>query len=94
MTNTITDATDAQRYEARDIDGELLGFLDYHTGEKALDLVHTETLPQAREMGIGSELVSHALHDARTRGLHVRALCGFVARYLAHHPEDADLTTR
>lgn len=89
---TITDVTQAHRYEAHDDDGELLGFLDYEAAEQTVALIHTETLPQARGLGLGSELVSHALQDARTRGLRVRPVCAFVARYLAHHPDEGDLT--
>lgn len=88
MATTITDVSGAHRYEARDDGGELLGFLDYETGEGTVALIHTETVPQARGLGVGSELVSHALQDARSRRLRVRPVCGFVARYLAHHPEE------
>lgn len=93
MANRITDVAKAHRYEARDDDGELLGYLDYETGEGSVALIHTETLPQARGLGVGSELVSHALQDARAHRLRVRPVCGFVARYLAHHPEESDLTS-
>ncbi len=51
-------------------------------------ITHTET-PRGR--GIASELVNGALSLIRADGMKVVAGCGFVADYLARHPEFRDL---
>jgi hypothetical protein len=40
---------------------------------------------------VGGALASWALDDARVRGLSITPFCPFVASYIRHHPEYADL---
>jgi predicted GNAT family acetyltransferase len=56
-----------------------------------LDYYHTFVPPEARGRGSASELVSFALDYARAQGYLVRPTCPFVARFVATHPEYADL---
>ena len=49
-------------------------------------LVHTEVLPDAEGMGVGSRLARGALDDARARGLKVSVICPFITAYLRRHP--------
>jgi len=57
--------------------------------------VHTEVDPALQERGLGSILVKGALDRLReATDVRVGATCPFVRRYLAEHPEYADLTSR
>jgi predicted GNAT family acetyltransferase len=58
------------------------GVLDYH---------HTFVPPEARGRGVASQLAFVALDYARAQGYLVRPSCPFVARFVAAHPEYADL---
>jgi predicted GNAT family acetyltransferase len=85
----VTDVPERRRYEART--GErLLGIIDYemHPVDGRIVLVHTEVLPDAEGMGVGSRLAKGALEDIRARGLKLTVECEFVAAYLKRHPRD------
>jgi predicted GNAT family acetyltransferase len=90
----VTDHPEASRYEAR-VGDRVLGIVDYvlsATGD-AINLVHTEVLPEAEGMGIGSRLARTALEDVRRRRLRLTVDCPFITAYLKRHPDDyADLT--
>ncbi len=81
---------EARRYEAR-LDGSLAGTLTFRSVAGHLTLVHTEVDPAFEGRGVGGALAASALDDARARGLGVRPLCPFVARYIERHPAYADL---
>jgi predicted GNAT family acetyltransferase len=87
---TVRDNATELRYEAL-VDGQLLGLIRYRTEPGLVVLVHTEVEPSAEGTGVGSQLVAGALDDIRRRGLHVVPYCPFVAAYIRHHPEYADL---
>jgi uncharacterized protein len=90
LTLLVSDATEAQRYEAR-LDDDLAGVLEYVLKRGRIALVHTEVAPAFEGRGIGAALARFALDDARRRGLRVIASCPFVRSYLARHPEDHDI---
>lgn len=90
MGTTITDAEDAQRYEAR-VDGDLAGFLDYILKRGRIALIHTEVLPAYEGQGVARELAKFAIDDARRRGLPVIASCPYVKAYVERHPETHDI---
>jgi predicted GNAT family acetyltransferase len=90
VTVVISDATEAQRYEAH-LDDDLAGVLEYVLKRGRIALVHTEVVPAFEGRGIGAALARFALDDARHRGLRVIASCPFVRAYLARHPEDQDI---
>ena len=90
MSLAITDAADAQRYEARD-DSELAGFIDYVLKRGRIALIHTETVAGHEGRGVASQLVRFALDDARRRELRVIPICPYVKTYLERHPEQADI---
>jgi predicted GNAT family acetyltransferase len=54
-------------------------------------MVHTEVDPEFEGSGLGGKLVAGALDDVRAQGRRVQPLCPFVAKYIARHPEYADL---
>ena len=83
----VVDIPDRRRYEAR-IGERMLGFVSYDldpAGDRIV-LVHTEVLPDAEGMGVGSRLARGALDDARVRGLKVTVVCPFITAYLRRHP--------
>lgn len=86
----VTDAPEASRYEAHAAD-RLAGFARYRLSPGRITFIHTEVDPAFEGGGVGSRLARHALDDARARGLAVRPLCPFIAAYIRHHPEYADL---
>jgi predicted GNAT family acetyltransferase len=88
---SITDAADQSRYEARDADGNLMGFVDYKLSGPAIAFLHAETLPEFRGHGVAGKIAVKSLEDAREAGLRVKPACPFYQEYLASHPEYADL---
>ena len=83
----VVDIPDRRRYEAR-VGERVLGFVTYQLDPAAdrITLVHTEVLPDAEGMGVGSRLARGALDDARARGLKVTVVCPFITAYLRRHP--------
>jgi predicted GNAT family acetyltransferase len=85
----VVDNPGLSRYEAR-IGERVLGFVDYDldpTGERIV-LVHTEVLPDAEGMGVGSRLARGALEDVRSRGPKLVVECEFIGAYLKRHPRE------
>jgi len=78
------------RYEVS-LDGRLVGFADYRAEGDIVVFPHTEIEPSMRNQGLGAELVRGALDDVRARGGTVVAQCWYVAEFIDHHPEYADL---
>ena len=67
-------------------------FIEYaELGPGRLDLLHTVVPPEARDQGIGSEIVEQALRYAREHDLRIVPSCPFVAAYLEEHPEYRDV---
>jgi predicted GNAT family acetyltransferase len=87
----VLDAKEQSRYEARDTDDNLMGFVDYKLAGPAIAFLHAETLPDFRGRGVAGRIASKSLDDAREAGLRVRPLCPFYQDYLAEHAEYADL---
>jgi predicted GNAT family acetyltransferase len=86
----IADNAEGHRYEIRS-DGELAGFLTYRSQLELIELVHTEIDEEFEGRGLGSQLISFALDDARERGLAVLPLCPFVNDYIQRHRQYVDL---
>lgn len=82
----IADNADKKRYEIRG-DGELAGFVTYRLKAGLIELVHTEIDEEFEGHGLGSQLISFALDDARERSLAVLPICPFVNDYIQHHPQ-------
>jgi predicted GNAT family acetyltransferase len=87
---TIADNTDGRRYEIR-VDGELAGFLTYRLHAELIELVHTEIDEEFEGRGLGSQLISFALADARKRRLAVLPFCPFVNDYIQRHRQYVEL---
>ena len=66
--------------------------LDYvPAGEGIVDFVSTYVPDVLRHRQVGTQLVLHALEDARTRGLRVIPSCWFVRAVVERRPELATL---
>ncbi|MEN8654517.1 GNAT family N-acetyltransferase [Streptomyces sp. 21So2-11] len=92
MTVTVTDAPQADRYEAR-LDGSdtVAGIAQYIRTPELIAFVHTEVGAAHEGRGVGSALARESLDAARAAGLRVLAVCPFYGGYLARDPEYADL---
>ncbi|MEU0288831.1 GNAT family N-acetyltransferase [Streptomyces sp. NPDC052492] len=92
MTVEVSDAPEANRYEAR-VDGESkpAGIAQYIRTAELIAFVHTEVEPRYEGRGVGSALARTALDEARAAELRVLATCPFFAGWIARHPEYQDL---
>jgi predicted GNAT family acetyltransferase len=87
---TVADNAGEARYEIR-VDGDLAGFVTYRPRPGLIELVHTEIDEEFEGRGLGSQLISFALDDARERGLAVLPFCPFVNDYIQRHRQYVDL---
>lgn len=87
---TVADNTERERYEIR-ADGKLAGFLRYRLQQGTIELVHTEINDEFEGRGLGGQLASFALDDARERGLAALPFCPFVNDYVRRHRRYVDL---
>jgi uncharacterized protein len=90
MDIAVEDNAARQRFEIR-LDGDLAGFANYRPRDGVLAITHTEVDPRHRGKGIGGALIGAALDQVKANGGKVMPLCSFVADYVSHHPEYADL---
>ena len=88
---TITDIADRKRFEARDDQDQLLGFVEYQQADDRITFTHTEVLPAFEGKGIGSTLARAVLDQARADGLSVVPQCPFIKTWIDRHPDYQDL---
>ena len=86
----VDDNAERERYEIR-VDGKLAGFLRYRLRPELIELIHTEVNDEFEGRGLGSQLISFALEDARERGLAVLPICPFVNDYVQRHRQYVEL---
>lgn len=86
----VADAPERERFEIS-LDGAVVGFIDYHRGQRAISLVHTEVEPAHEGEGLASALIRFALDSARAEGLGVLPFCPFVRGFIESHNEYLDL---
>src|ERR1700752_2165989 len=91
----VEDNPEESRYEAR-VGDRILGIAEYELADDRgpIVFVHTEVLPEAEGLGVGSRLARGALDDVRRRSLRLIAECEFIAAYLQRHHEYDDLLDR
>ena len=90
MALEVVDNPARSRYELRD-DGHLVGFTEYHERDGVVVFPHTVVTEPKRGAGYGTTLVQAALDGVRARGRQIVAECPFVKRFVAEHPNYADL---
>ena len=88
--SAVLDSPERSRFEL-EVDGALVGFVDYRRRPGAIAFLHTEIDPAHEGEGLGGVLVSEALDAARREGMQVLPFCPFVRSYLERHPEYLDL---
>lgn len=89
MPEPVRDNPDRSRFEMPI--GGAVAFANYRRSGDTLLVLHTEVPRELEGRGHGSELVRGLLDLARAQGLKVKPLCGFVAAYMARHPEYEDV---
>jgi predicted GNAT family acetyltransferase len=88
---TVVDNSERNRFELR-VGDETVGFVVYRPlRPQVIALVHTEIDSAHEGHGYGSTLIAGALDQIRARGLEVQPDCPFVRKYIAEHPDEADL---
>jgi predicted GNAT family acetyltransferase len=87
---TVADNAERERYEIR-ANGKLAGFLRYRLQPGSIELVHTEINDEFEGRGLGGQLVSFALDDARERELSVLPICPFANDYIQRHRQYVEL---
>jgi predicted GNAT family acetyltransferase len=87
---SVADAADRERFEIS-VDGEVVGFAEYHRTHSAISFLHTEIDPAHAGEGLGTELIAAALDAAREEGKPALPYCPFVRHFIRTHPEYVDL---
>jgi predicted GNAT family acetyltransferase len=90
MSTEVADDRLRSRWEAR-VDGDLAGAAAYELADGVVTFTHTVVADAFEGQGVGSALARTALDDARARGLAVVPRCPFIAGWIEHHPDYADL---
>lgn len=82
------------RYELL-VDGAPIGYADYQLRDNTIVFIHTEIDPPKRNKGMAGELARGALNLVRAEtDLRVVVTCPYIAKWIAGHPQYADLLTR
>ena len=81
---------DRPRFELVQYD-DVVGVADYREVGSTLVFDHTEVARALRGTGKGTQLVRGALDAVRQEGKTIVPQCWFVAEFIDHHPEYADL---
>ena len=72
--------------------GEWLAEMTYvKTGDKTINIDHTEVDESLKGEGIGGDLVAEAVKYARENNIKISATCPFAKKELAKHTEYADV---
>ncbi len=90
MDTETRDNPDQRRYELF-VDGALAGFAAYRVRDGITVITHSEVDAAHRGKGLGSVLARQTLDQLREQGARVVPSCPFFAKYVAEHPEYADL---
>jgi predicted GNAT family acetyltransferase len=91
MEVAVVDVPTSGLFEARNGDGELVGYTSYrHNGDETF-LVHTVTEPAWRGRGVATAMTVAVLELLRAAGRSVVPRCPFVRDFLARHDELRDL---
>jgi len=73
------------------IEGQL-SKLDYLENGDTIVMTHVGVHPDHRGQGVAGKLTEVALEYARSRSLRVIPMCSYVAAYIRHNPQHAELT--
>jgi predicted GNAT family acetyltransferase len=73
------------------IDGQVVGDLAYEASGARVSLTHSYVDPDRRHQGVASALARFALEDLSRSQPKIGIYCGFVADFVAGHPEFNDV---
>ena len=90
MDVSVRDNADERRFELM-LDGEMAGLAAYRVRDGITVITHSEIDHAHRGKGLGNDLARHTLDTLRAQGARIRPACPFFAKYVAEHPEYADL---
>jgi hypothetical protein len=90
MDVTVRENADERRFELM-LDGERAGLAAYRVRDGVTVITHSEIHPEHQGKGLGHELARQTLDALREQGARVAPACPFFAKYIAEHPEYADL---
>jgi len=90
MDVTVRENADQNRFELL-LDGEVAGLAAYRVRDGVTVITHSEVDPAHRGRGLGNDLARQTLDALRAQGARIIPSCPFFARYVAEHPEYADL---
>ncbi|KXO94732.1 acetyltransferase [Tsukamurella pulmonis] len=85
---SVTNSPEQERYLLT-VDGEQAGYLDYVDEVDVRLLTHTVVDAEYGGNGYAAVLTKAALDDVKESGKKARAVCSYVASYVAKHPEYA-----
>lgn len=87
----IVHRPDRHRWEAV-LDDDVVGYAEYELSDGLATFTHTVVEPAYEGRGIASQLIRTALDEIRQEGTRkVRPVCSYVAGWIDHHPDHADL---
>jgi predicted GNAT family acetyltransferase len=86
LTVTVRDVPEHHRYEISEGE-QRLGLSTYKMHDGTIEFTHTEVDPAFGGRGLGKQLVTAELEDARRRGLAVLPSCPYVRKVIAEDPE-------
>lgn len=89
MSTEVIDNVAESRFELES-DGAL-AIAAYERDGETVVFTHTIVPEEMQGHGIGSRLIGAALDASRAEGLNVVPQCSFVAKYIADHPDYAEL---
>lgn len=89
---TVSRNEEDSRFEAFGA-GHLIGYIDYTTDGKVVDLPHTLVFPEFEGQGVGSELARQTLDMIRQidSDIRVTPTCPFIAKWIERHPDYQDM---
>jgi uncharacterized protein len=90
MDVTVRENADENRFELL-LDGERAGHAAYRVRDGVTVITHSEVDPARRGQGLGNDLARHTLDALKAQGARIVPSCPFFAKYVADHPEYADL---
>ena len=90
MSARVAENRAGSRYEVFSGD-QRAGYSAYRLEDDTIAILHTDIDDRFQGQGLGSELASRMLEDARERELAVLPYCPFVQEYMATHPRYVEL---
>ncbi|MEO7252201.1 MAG: GNAT family N-acetyltransferase [Arenimonas sp.] len=89
MNLNVSHDTQGHRFHV-DVEGSSC-VLDYRLGDSIMTITHTGVPAELGGRGIAAQLMTAALHEARSKRWKVVPACSYAAAFMAKHPEFEDL---